>query len=152
MVTRLMGKRAGGRDQEIHRLLPQVKKEIKLEQKGSKSQTIARLDLKAHEIAQGKRHPKAKGKGKGPKNGRKDGADEQDDASASNPEGHMITVGTLEECSNSRKRKRLESIDATVVKEGDQNKENEGIAAGEHYDSGSVDDHAALSSEDATVA
>jgi hypothetical protein len=46
MVARLTGKKAGGRDQEVHRLLPQVKKEIRLEQKESKVLTISRLDQK----------------------------------------------------------------------------------------------------------
>ena len=70
-----MGKLAGGPDHAIHRLLPQVKKEIKLELKESKSLTIPRLDQKKSDIAAGKRHPKAKGKGQGPKSSRESTAD-----------------------------------------------------------------------------
>jgi hypothetical protein len=67
MVARLVGKMAGGRDHAIHRLLPLVKKEIKAELKECKSLTLPRLDQKRADIAAGKRHPKAKGKGNGPK-------------------------------------------------------------------------------------
>jgi hypothetical protein len=70
-----MAKLAGGSDHAIHRLLPQVKKEIKLELKESKSLTIPRLDQKKADIAAGKRHPKAKGKGEGPKSSRKSTTD-----------------------------------------------------------------------------
>ena len=76
MVARLMAKLAGGSDHAIHRLLPQVKKEIKLELKESKSLTIPRLDQKKADIAAGKRHPKAKGKGEGPKSSRKSTTDD----------------------------------------------------------------------------
>ena len=71
-----MAKLAGGSDHAIHRLLPQVKKEIKLELKESKSLTIPRLDQKKADIAAGKRHPKAKGKGEGPKSSRKSTTDD----------------------------------------------------------------------------
>jgi hypothetical protein len=67
MVARLMGKMAGGREQVIHRLLPRVRREIKLEVKNCKSLTIPLLEQKRADIAAGKRHPKAKRKGQGPK-------------------------------------------------------------------------------------
>jgi len=129
MIARLMGKRAGGRDQSVHRLLPIIKKEIKLEQKDSKALTIPRLDQKAADIAAGKRHPKAKSKGKGPKPVRENATDTRGACSETIKEDTARSGTNADDCaepateiSESKKRKRLGSTSTTTTKTDDSQK------------------------------
>jgi hypothetical protein len=156
MIARLMGKRAGGRDQAVHRLLPIVKKEIKLEQKDSKALTIPRLDQKAADIAAGKRHPKAKGKGKGPKSARENAVDTGGACSEPVKEDTAIEktkdercAAQAEEINESKKRKRFESMSTTATKTDDNDK-SEGIAmeGGDEGDAGSTSTKATKTDRD----
>lgn len=121
MVARLMGKMAGGRGHAIHRLLPQVKKEIKLELKECRSLTIPRLNQKRSELAAGKRHPKAKGKGKGPKSSREIhiAVEHVEDEVQEVVEAENLTEGVLDATEN-EKRETLDCASILFVenKEG----------------------------------
>ena len=131
-----MGKIAGGRDHAIRRLLPQVKKEIKLEMKECKCLTIPRLDQKKADIAAGKRHPKAKGKGKGPKSSRETatGVDFVEDEVQEGAEGGNDAEGFLD-ATESKKRRVLEHMN-TLFKVGDEEMENEEMIGSERADEG----------------
>ena len=135
-----MGKRAGGREQEVRRLLPLVKKEVKLEQKETKCLNIKHLEQKAHDIAMRKRHPKAKDNGKGPKHARKEGKGE---VSEQELEGQLIGVDRLEDLSNSKKRKKLVSM-SSVFEDGGGNKNNMVVGEVEQDGSDRVDGNAVL--------
>lgn len=129
MVARLMGKIAGGRDHAIHRLLPQVKKEIKLEIKECKTLTIPRLDQKKADMAAGKRHPKAKGMGKGPKSSRETATDvdcvgdEIQRDEAQEDAGHGKFAEGVLDTTESKKRRTVEHANPLLV----DNKSNEGL-------------------------
>jgi hypothetical protein len=131
-----MGKIAGGGDHAIHRLLPHVKKKIKLEMKECKSLTIPHLDQKKADIAAGKRHPKAKGKGKGPKSSRETATVVKcaENEVQEGAEGGNCAEGFLN-ATESMKSMVLEHMN-TLYQAGDEEMENEEMIGSERADEG----------------
>jgi hypothetical protein len=94
----------------------------------------------------GKRHPKIKAKGKGPKSGRK-GIVEEVDLTAQAAQSHdagQACMDALGESEQSMQRKRMGSMSIKAKALDDKHKEIHGDAAGERGDPSTSDEDTAL--------